>query len=114
MHQFPLKKHHINKQMAHQFKNHVKYWQNNQQITVAILKFLAERGLVLCALMKFCSVPGILIVISQANFHQKVKYNYGPVASFTPCIKLFSKTPRAGSSEDRSSFKLLKMSCIPI
>jgi hypothetical protein len=73
--------------MAHQFKNHVKYQQNNQQITVAILKFLAEQGLVLCAVMKFCSLPGILIVISQSDFHQEIKYNYCPVASFTPCIR---------------------------
>jgi len=99
--------------MAHQFKNHMKYWENNQQITVAILKFLAEQGLVLCALMKFCGLPGILIVISQSDFHQEVKYIYCPVASFTPCIKLFSKTPGAGPSEDRSSFKLLKMSFVP-
>lgn len=72
--------------MAHQFKKHVKYWQNNQRITVAILKFLAEQDLVLCALTKSCGLPGILIVISQSDFHQEVKYNYCPVASFTPCI----------------------------
>jgi len=67
--------------MGRQFKNHVKYWQNNQRITVAILKFLAEQGLELCALTEFCSLLCLLIVISQSDFHQEVKYNSSHVAS---------------------------------
>jgi hypothetical protein len=72
--------------MAHQFENHVMYQQNNQQITVAILKFLAEQRIVLCTVLKFCSLLGILTVISQSDYHQEIKYNYRPVASFTPRI----------------------------
>jgi hypothetical protein len=77
------------------------YQQNNQQITVAILKFLAEKGLETSAVTKFCSLSGILTVIYQSDYHQEIKYNYCPVAR---------STPAAGSYECRSSFKLSKMS----